>query len=387
MAEPQLCQHLSSHEALKKAYDIDLQALFDLLIVSFTARDTELNKLQIHNTDLISHTRDLENQIKLQESNLQNARLELQLEQMRSSTSLSLGTFKTAKSFKLPDPDLYEGDRDKIHDWVNKMKSKLRGNADHFLNELGKVQYILYRLGSNLFNLLSQKVETSGLFQGCDTAEKMLDHMIQMFGNPERERKALDKVSNYRQGKMPFLEWYINWNSQAVIAGLDAAAQFHNLQRLVCEELKIELTRIIVQPRTLEEFVSTCSILDSRFRALNHARMFNAQPIAKLSTQSSVPKTAASYFTAVTAPMTPTTFQGSDVINLSSIKRGLLSDAKKDRRKKADLYLYCDVHPFVKSVQCPKLPKPRLTFHNFASTISLQSAFSESISKSDVSTP
>jgi len=172
-----------------------------------------------------------------------------------------------------------------------------------------------------------------------------------------------------------------------MITGLDAAAQFHNLQRLVCEELKIELTRIIVQPRTLEEFVSTCSTLDSRFRALDHARMFNAQPIAKPSTQSSVPKAAASYSTAVTAPMTPTTSQGGDVMDLSSIKRGPLSDAEKDRRRGAGLCLYCGVHPFVKGVQCPKLPKPRLTLHNFASTTSLQSASSESISGSDVSTP
>jgi hypothetical protein len=78
------------------------------------------------------------------------------------------------------------------------MKSKLRGNADHFLNKSGKVQYIFHRLNSNLFNLLSQKVETSGLFQGCDTAKKMLNHMIQMFGNSERERKALNRMSNYR---------------------------------------------------------------------------------------------------------------------------------------------------------------------------------------------
>jgi hypothetical protein len=172
MTKPQLCQHLSSHETLKKAYDTNPQALFDLLITSFTARNTELNKLQIHNTDLISHTRDLENQIKFQKSNLQNTRLELQLKQIRLSTSLSPGTFKTAKSFKLPNPDLYERDRDKIHNWINKMKSKLRGNADHFLNKLSKVQYILHRLSSNLFNLLSQKVETSGLFQDCDTVKK-----------------------------------------------------------------------------------------------------------------------------------------------------------------------------------------------------------------------
>ena len=78
------------------------------------------------------------------------------------------------------------------------MKSKLRGNADYFLNELGKVQYIFYRLGNNLFNLLSQKIETSGLFQDCDIIKKMLNHIIQMFGNPERERKALNRVSNYR---------------------------------------------------------------------------------------------------------------------------------------------------------------------------------------------
>ena len=116
MAEPQFRQHLSSHEALKKTYDTDPQAFFNLFIASFTARDTELNKLQTHNTDLISHTRDFENQIKLLESNLQNARLELQLEQIRLSTSLSPGTFKTAKSFKLPDPDLYKRNRDKIHD-------------------------------------------------------------------------------------------------------------------------------------------------------------------------------------------------------------------------------------------------------------------------------
>jgi hypothetical protein len=90
------------------------------------------------------------------------------------------------------------------------MKLKFRGNANHFLNESGKVQYILHQLSNNLFNLLSQKVETSGLFQDYDTAEKMFDHMIQMFENPERERKALNRISNYRQGKTPFLEWYIN---------------------------------------------------------------------------------------------------------------------------------------------------------------------------------
>ena len=88
---------------------------------------------------MISHTRDFENQIKFLESNLQNARLELQLEQIRLSISLSPGTFKTAKSFKLPDSDFYKGDRDKIHDWVNKIKLKFRDNANHFFNELGKV--------------------------------------------------------------------------------------------------------------------------------------------------------------------------------------------------------------------------------------------------------
>jgi hypothetical protein len=171
-----------------------------------------------------------------------------------------------------------------------------------------------------------------------------------------------------------------------MIAGLDTAAQFHTLQRLVCEELKIELARIIIQPRILEEFVSTYSTLNSRFRALNHARMFNAQPIAKSSTQSSVPKAAALYSTAVTAPMTLTTSQGGDVMDLSSIKRGPLSDAEKDRRRKAGLCLYCSVYPFVKGVQCPKLPKSRLTLHNFVFTISLQSASSESISEFNVFT-
>jgi hypothetical protein len=55
--------------------------------------------------------------------------------------------------------------------------------------------------------------------------------------------------------------------------------------------------------------VSTCSTLDSRFRALDHARMFNAQPIAKPSTQFSAPKAAVLYFTAVTAPMTRRLFK------------------------------------------------------------------------------
>jgi hypothetical protein len=135
--------------------------------------------------------------------------------------------------------------------------------------------------------------------------------------------------------------------------------------------LKIELARIIVQLRTLEEFVSICSTFDSRFRALDHARMFNAQPIAKPSTQFSAPKAAASYSTAITAPTIPTTSQGNDAMDLSSIKRGHLPDAEKDRRREVNLCLYCGDHPFVKSVQCPKLSKPRSNLHNFASTISL----------------
>jgi hypothetical protein len=112
--------------------------------------------------------------------------------------------------------------------------------------------------------------------------------------------------------------------------------------------------------------------------------MFNAQPIAKSNTQSSAPKAAASYFTAVTAPMIPTIFQGSDVMNLSSIKRGLLSDAEKDRRKEAGFCLCCGDHSFIKSVQCFKFPKSRFILHNFVFTISLQSASSENISESGV---
>jgi hypothetical protein len=113
--------------------------------------------------------------------------------------------------------------------------------------------------------------------------------------------------------------------------------------------------------------------------------MFNAQPIAKPNTQSSAPKAVASYFTAVMAPMTPIISQGNDAINFSSIKHGPLSDTEKDRRKRTGLCLYCDDHPFVKGVQCSKLPKPRSTFYNFVFTTSLQSAFSENISGSDVS--
>jgi hypothetical protein len=78
--------------------------------------------------------------------------------------------------------------------------------------------------------------------------------------------------------------------------------------------------------------------------------MFNTQPIAKSSTQSSAPKAAALYSTAVTALMTPTTSQRDNAMNLSLIKRGLLSDAEKDRRKKAGFCLYCDDHPFIKDV-------------------------------------
>jgi hypothetical protein len=78
--------------------------------------------------------------------------------------------------------------------------------------------------------------------------------------------------------------------------------------------------------------------------------MFNAQLIAKSSTQSSVPKAAVSYFTAVTALMTPTTSQGDNAMDFFSIKRGPLSDAEKDRRKKTGFCLYCDDHPFVKNV-------------------------------------
>jgi hypothetical protein len=115
--------------------------------------------------------------------------------------------------------------------------------------------------------------------------------------------------------------------------------------------------------------------------------MFNAQPIAKPSTQSSAPKAAASYSTAVTVPMTPTISQGGNVMDLSSIKRGPLSDTEKDRRKKADLCLYCGDYPFVKGVQYPKFPKSRLILYNFVFTISLQSASSESIFKSGVSIP
>lgn len=384
-----LNQLLASVDSLSSAVQNDTQSAYDILTSTLSSTDVELTALRVEVSNLRGREQELTEHLRLVEDRLTRkereaqeerleakervkeiARLEVRLEQAQLSSPL-LSTTVPTKSVKMADPEKFNGDANKVHTWASRVRAKLIGNADHFVAESGKVQYVMDRLDDERYELLSPNVSSDGLYEGCPTAFSLLDKLVLQFGDPERKAKAGEKAATYKQGNKTFREWHTTWSSYARIAEYDDSLQFNTVKRLISDELKTLLAQQLIQPDNLEKLLEYCLTMDSRLRALPNVRSYTSQ--STIRPRSSSPPNKAPLFKSIGTPAPALTVsQGGDAMDLSSTRRGPLSDAEKKRRYEADLCAYCGKHK--KSEVCNALakrgnPPPRQSnpsLHNFS---------------------
>jgi hypothetical protein len=166
---------------------------------------------------------------------------------------------------KLPDPDLFTGDKDKYRDWKLRMQSKLELNADRFPSERGKVMYIYHRTGGTASQNLLPRV-TEGSVNYLATAKVTWAFLDSIFDDPMRENKARTAFRNLTMKRTDkYQDFHTRFCQLAVDASLPEADYKQELYDKLSYHLQGQVTRDYLDPDvTFAKFQTLLSEIGSR---------------------------------------------------------------------------------------------------------------------------
>ncbi|KAH0604202.1 uncharacterized protein H6S33_007233 [Morchella sextelata] len=105
----------------------------------------------------------------------------------------------THRSEKLPDPEVFRGDRDRerLHLFKQQMRIKLLGNVDRYPTLQSKLSYAFSRLEGVAANQFLQYVGEEGI--ALPSMLRFYEILDTAFGDPDRMRTARRNLRNIRQ--------------------------------------------------------------------------------------------------------------------------------------------------------------------------------------------
>lgn len=351
-----------------------------------TKQKSEIAIIRGENNDLMA---------KNTKANLLIANLQSQLT-VATSTTQSL-TEKRHLSEKLPDPELYDGDKQKLRSWIYSLNVKLVGNADRYPTESDKIRYLVGRLTGKALNQVEPRVKENGS-PDFDTVRDLIKYLELAFGDPDERGTAQRELHKLRQTNRPFSEYLADFRRIADRTEYDEEAKRAALLSGLSNEIQTALITVDLS-RSLEETVATLQKIDNKIRALS-ARIPRTQtqtsaPTFASTNSGSRPKPVQSTSSPVAVFAHPTgatsaanpALPGGDAMDLGVGRaRGPLTPAERARRINNNLCMYCgDVNHYAGN--CPKANRKTLlrgmVINNEKATTVKPAALLETISPAD----
>ncbi|KAH8148280.1 uncharacterized protein LAJ45_07733 [Morchella importuna] len=131
----------------------------------------------------------------------------------------------TQRSEKLPDPEVFRGDRDRerLHLFKQQMRIKLLGNADRFPTLQSKLSYAFSRLECVAANQFLQYVGEEGI--ALPSMLRFYEILDTAFGDPDRMRTARRNLRNIRQRNRTFADYFAEFQRHAAESGMDEVSR------------------------------------------------------------------------------------------------------------------------------------------------------------------
>ena len=315
----------------------------------FQAMHEQITTCENNNAQLQGENNDL--MAKNTKANLLIANLQSQLT-VATSTAQSLPG-KRHLSEKLPDPELYDGDKQKLRSWIYSLNVKLIGNADRYPTESDKIRYLVGRLTGKALNQVEPRVKANGS-PDFDTVKDLIKYLELAFGDPDERGTAQRELHKLRQANRPFSDYLADFRRIADRTEYDEEAKHAALITGLSNEIQQALFTVDLS-RSLEETVATIQKIDNKIRAFA-ARTPQTQTPTPASTFTGTtlgprPKPAQvfpSSATVFSAHPTAATSSGNSAIlggepmDLSIGRaRGPLTPAERARRITNNLCMYC----------------------------------------------
>lgn len=177
------------------------------------------------------------------------------------------------KSIKLPDPPRFRGDTSKdeifFEDWLAEIKNKLEANADHYNTAKLRMAYFSTRVGGKAKRHLTARMRAQSTNPFTDS-DQMAEVMLSAYGDHDPEATAERAFAKLYQGKMPFPEFWAEF--QRLAADLDVTDRW--LMTQLRQKLNDEMQESIINdnPKTLAKFAQKCLDVDINLRQLRDTR-------------------------------------------------------------------------------------------------------------------
>ncbi|KAH8144261.1 uncharacterized protein LAJ45_11764 [Morchella importuna] len=182
----------------------------------------------------------------------------------------------TQRSEKLPDPEVFRGDRDRerLHLFKQQMRIKLLGNADRFPTLQSKLSYAFSRLEGVAANQFLQYVGEEGI--ASPSMLRCYEILDTAFGDPDRMRTARRNLRNIRQRNRTFADYFAEFQRYAAESGMDEVSRIEALMEGVSAELDESMIHH-ESPTTVDACATLLQRLDNRRRAAE-AKRGNKKP-------------------------------------------------------------------------------------------------------------
>jgi hypothetical protein len=116
---------------------------------------------------------------------------------------------------KLPHPELFDGDRSKYSAFRYKAKAKLRNEYERLSDE-DKIAYVVSRCTERASDVILPWAEQNQDYCSIGDLWSFLD---QQYDDPHLKSKALDQLSNLRQGKRSVRDYHMEFNRLELQSG------------------------------------------------------------------------------------------------------------------------------------------------------------------------
>jgi hypothetical protein len=187
-----------------------------------------------------------------------------------SESQLGLGTPLTEHTTrtKYPHPELFDGDRSKYSAFRYKTKAKLYNDYQGTPDRM-KIAYVVSRCSERASDVILPWAEQH---QEYGSIEDLWSFLNQQYDDPHLKAKALDQLSNLRQGKRSIRDYHMEFNRLE----LQAEVRISDAQKksMFSKGLSVEVQKALILARedlSFEEFAREATRVSDNLYRVNMA--------------------------------------------------------------------------------------------------------------------
>lgn len=203
-----------------------------------------------------------------------NARLKAANEAYRAGQFPEGTPTHTKHTAKIPDPKTFTGFDDKkdIEQWANAVRRKLFNEGAGFPTEQHKINYVVSLLEGKAADQAENRIEEGSAIQ-YSTAEDVLQHMIGIFKNPDKVRKARNDVKVcYMRATETFQEYYGRFQQLYTRSKMPEDILIDELWDKLSIDLQTATSTKYIEKPSIEDFVDYCTKVDNTLRTIGNRK-------------------------------------------------------------------------------------------------------------------